>query len=509
MTEAAVEAGLRASDATVAWCLRHASRRERLGELEQAAIWAHVAARTAVKFGHSWLSSAPLESILVRLGVRLPHVSGARAGGATSADRWLHVFSMSYEIGGHTAIARRWIARNPFGQRHSVLLTTQSDAAIDPGLARAVLTSGGEIHSVAGIGSLLERAAALRRLARDTADVVVLHTHEEDVVPSLAFAAPGGPPVLLINHADHTFWVGLAVSDMIVDIRDSGLALSTSFRGARGSALLPVPLEDRGPAPRDRSVAAARMSDPSPLNRALVLLTVGRSHKFLPQARLDFPACGMRIVDALGDCALIVVGAVPEDPLWRRAAEQSGGRVIAVETDPDLAPWHAAADIYLEGFPIGSYTALLEAALAARPFVRKPHLMSPSVLPVDRGALGAFEPPADMDAYVAAAIALAQRADGRDARADEGRRAVLAFHCGPDWDARLDALQRAIPADHGVGFGAERSPMPAELARYWARIRRAESGDDPLGYAQKSVLEHGLNWRIDVELLEGMRARSG
>jgi hypothetical protein len=495
-----------ATDAVIAWCVRNALRMERHGELEHAALWAYVAAGTAVEFGHSYLCSVPLESLLSRIGARLPvYASSVRAMGPSRGGRWLHVFSMTLAIGGHTALARRWVGRNPFGERHSVVLTVQAVGDIEPGLSVAVRRSGGAIHSLADAGSLLQRAAALRRLAWEEADVVVVHTHMWDVLPAMAFAVPGGPPVLLLNHADHAFWVGTAIADLVVDIRDSGLALSTSLRGGRGSAVLPVPLEDRGPAPSDRSVAAARLRDPSVLARNVVLLTIGSAHKYRPSADLDFAETIVRIVDAIPDSGLIAVGPRSDDALWQRLAERTGGRVVAVGPDADLAPWHAVADLYLEGFPIGSYTALLEVALAERAFVRKPLLAPPSVLPIDRGALAAFGPPADPDAYVAAAIALAGDPDRRAAHAQEARCAVLADHCGDGWNARLAVLQRAIPRQHDVGLSFEPQPMPGPLAEYWASIHALNARQGPLAYAEQRARHEGLWPRSDIAVLDAMR----
>lgn len=505
MTERPIQA-LRESEAVFEWGLRNASRRERLGDIEQAALWGYTAAGVAAEFGCSQLCSAPLESQLLRLGQLLPFAETQRqAADDRPAQRWLHVFTMTAAIGGHTAIARRWIERNPFGQCHSALLTAQSTADIDPGLAKAVEHSGGEVHSLALTDPLLRRAEKLRQLAWRYADVVVLHVHAWDVLPTLAFAVPGGPPVLLMNHADHAFWVGCAVSDLVVDIRDSGLSLSTSIRGVRGSAVLPIPLEDRGPAARTRTPLTARLGGPSLLPSGLILLTIASAQKYRPQGHLDFGKAIERVFEAVADCVLFAVGPGPADPPWPQITERARGRAIAVGLDADLAPWHAAADLYLESFPVGSYTALLEVALAERAFVRKPWLAPPSVLALDGGALAAFAPPEDPNAYAIAIISLAGDPDRRKAMASQARCAVRATHCGDAWDARLGALQRAIPLRHDVGFGFEPQPMPAPLAEYSAALYTRRLHANSLEFAQDTARQLGLAPRTDVALLDTVR----
>lgn len=228
MSERDSQASLAASDAVFAWCLRSALRMERDGDIERAALWAYVAAGTGIYYGHSHLCSPPLETLVARLGTSAASARPSTiAAGHTGSRRrrWLHVFSESLLFGGHTALARRWIAHDRSGDCHAVVLTMQPAGDVETGLARVVTATGGTVVSIAGEGGLVRRAARLRQLATESADVVVLHAHQWDIVPSLAFAAAGGPPVLLLNHADHAFWVGAAVADTVIDIRDSGLAL--------------------------------------------------------------------------------------------------------------------------------------------------------------------------------------------------------------------------------------------------------------------------------------------
>jgi len=502
MSEARTQTSFEAVDAVLEWCLRNAQRMERLGEIEQAGLWGAVAAATAAEFGHSWLCSAPLESLLLRVGARLPGPSRwKRNAGVGSTKHWLHVFSRS-QAGGHNALARRWIARNPFAELHSLVLTGQPASEMEPLLGQAIRASGGQVHSLEG--TLFERAVALRELAL-AADVVALHIHMWDVLPSIAFAVPECPPVVLINHADHVFWVGSAIADIVVDIRDSGLKLTGSLRGVRASAVLPVPLEDHGPAPRDRSFVASRLADRSLLERDLILLTIGSPHKYQPVPELDFETTIARIVSAIQNCALISVGPDRDDALWLRIGARTGGRVAAVGFDADLASWHAAADLYLEGFPIGSYTALLEVALAGRAFVRKPYLAPPTILPVDRGALAPFDPPPDPDAYASAVIALAGDATRRDAMAQEARASVLEHHCGTRWDGRLEQLRNSIPKVHEVGLSFEPPRMPPALADYWGALHAASVSESPLAFAQRVAYGQGLRPRTDVAVQDALR----
>src|SRR4029450_10350403 len=133
-----------ASDAVFAWCLRNAQRAERHGEWENAARWSYIGAGTAAEFGHSYLCSAPLEALLLRTGARIADSRGPRrARNAEGTRRWLHVISMPFALGGHTALARRWIARNPHHDRHDVALTFRAVEETDAALADAGAGTGG------------------------------------------------------------------------------------------------------------------------------------------------------------------------------------------------------------------------------------------------------------------------------------------------------------------------------------------------------------------------------
>lgn len=496
---------LGASDAVFAWCLRSAQRMERAGDAERAALWAYIAAGTGIYYGHSRLCSPALESLVARLGVSSVEAI-PKTTLASSRRRWLHVLSESATIGGHTALARRWIALDRSNDAHSVALTMQPAGAADPGLVSTARGRGGSVTSLAGERALLARASGLRRLASETADVVVLHAHQWDVVPSLAFAAPGGPPVLLLNHADHAFWIGAGVADLVVDIRDSGLALSKRFRGIQRSALLPVPLEDNGVASFDRSRAAQRLGDATLLDAGLVLMTIGSGYKYRDVPGLDFPQALARIVDALPESRVIAIGPEPGDALWQSLATRTSGRVRAVGTDPALRAWHEAADLYLEGFPVGSYTAMLEVGLAGRAIVRKPLLAPVDELPVDRGALASVDQPVSPDAYVERALAYARDPAMRSSDAAATRLAVASTHTGTGWNDHLDRLRAALPAIHAPRVPKDVPPLSQGLLDYWASFHATPRAETPLEFAVRTAESQGLQVRTDIALREALDA---
>ena len=501
----AARPSLAASDAVFAWCLRNAQRMERAGDAERAALWAYIAAGTGIYYGHSRLCSPVLESLLARLGNANVGAAPPR-GTESSRRRWLHVLSESATIGGHTALVRRWIALDHSNDAHDVVLTMQPVDAADPGLVGTTTSRGGSVASVADERALLARSSRLQRLARERADVVVLHAHQWDVVPSLAFAVAGGPPVLLLNHADHAFWVGAAVADVVIDIRDSGFALSRRFRGVRSSAMLPVPLEDTGPAPLDRSGAARRLGDGTLLDAALVLVTIGSGYKYRDVPGLDFPQALGRIVEALPEARVVAVGPETHDALWQSLATRTSGRVRAVGPDVDLRAWHEAADLYLEGFPVGSYTAMLEVGLARRAIVRKPLLAPVDELPVDRGALAGVEPPGSPEAYVDRALAYAHDAELRWRDATVTRSAVLATHTGAGWNEHLDRLRAALPSTHTPHVPADVPQLSQGLLDYWASFHATPRAETPLQFAMRTAETQGLQVRTDIALREALDA---
>jgi len=462
--------------------------------VEAAAGWALLSAVIADKMGCGRLMSAELEGLLVKLATR---IALPKRGTSSAQRRWLHVFSEVFSIGGHSALAARWIALDSGKDRHSLVTTFQEATDVPRAMYEAIMSKGGTIHTLGGVKSLNERARRLREIAWQEADVVVLHIHMWDVVPVIAFGVPGGPPVLLLNHADHTFWVGSTVADSIINLRRSGQDVAEKWRGVDRHAYLPIPL----PVPSDHDPHLGRsirieLGIPE---QAPVFLTVGSYFKYLAIGEINFVDTACRLLKKVPDAYLIAVGPTADHPDWQAARDVTGGRLMAVGPKHDLAGYFAAADVYIEGFPFGSLTALLEAGLAGLSCVRAP-IPCPPPFTSDGEALDHLPQPANLDDYIDQAAALATSPISRRSQSKALKEAIERVHLGAGWQSFLDEVKARLPAQHNI-YQVSAPIFPPLWEQYWLPYLVRRLGGDPLLFFYVKGHRLGLAPRPSMRML--------
>ena len=121
-------------------------------------------------------------------------------------------------------------------------------------MTEAIEDTGGQVWVLGYHSPLFVRAQWLRALASRDFDLVILHTAPNDPVSLAAFGVSDGPPVALGNHADHIFWLGASVSDVLFNLRPVGARLSENRRFSGAVAPFRFPSADR----RHRSCLDAR-----------------------------------------------------------------------------------------------------------------------------------------------------------------------------------------------------------------------------------------------------------
>ncbi len=453
-------------------------------DLTSTIAWAKIAAHFAFIRHPGFYMSLELENTLIEVAQKIkqqpPEVSGEfylqNKPKNIGKMRFLHVVTENYETGGHSLFLDRWVQNTIDTHVHSLISTAQN-SEISNMLKETLDVSGGWNVCLPELSpDLAEQALLLRLLAHNWADVVVLFTHPFDPVPVVAFGVSGGPPVVLVNHADHAFWLGASVADLIVDYHSSAAELSTKRRGTKKSKILPMPLIQNEPFPQ-REAAREELGFE---DGEIVLFTVGREEKYYPYNGVDFLNVMVEFLKKHPNTYLVAAGPVYTES-WHRAHEATDGKVVAMgQIDRiQLEKCYSAADCYVASFPCGSGTALLEAAMHNLPIVGLhladfPHLslkddVGFSKLDVHQSTVEGFK--------TALSSAISEIQVSRQ-RALEVKENVEREHCPPGWNSYLNLILQSLPSLHHLHRPKPRLEVSDLMDVYWESISAKMMGDE-------------------------------
>jgi hypothetical protein len=418
-----------ASDRLVRFFTSLATAAHARGELHAAVAWASTAAEFAWGINPGYYASPGLERLLLDCASELPSPPAAPIEPPRGV---LHVLTRAYDVGGHARVVERWIARSG-NHAHSLVVLDQEIAELPRWLSKAVGDSGGAVVGLAGRPAL-EKAALLRSLWLSRAEYAVDHAHPHDPIPTLAFGVEGGPPVFKFNAADHVFWLGASVADLVLEIRESGRECSRRRRGARAAEILGIPLAGSAPA-RGPGDARERLGIPS---GACVLLTVASAYKYTPLGSWNFFELAAQALDRQASAFLLAVGP-SSDGEWRRLGERFPGRVLAAGETTELGPLFDAADVYVDSLPFCSLTSSLEASRRGLAVHRYANRSAPLMSNDDPAFAARAAAAASLD-YVEELVGLISDPRRRADLAAAQSLAVEAIHCSARWDDTLAGL---------------------------------------------------------------------
>ncbi|PLR78238.1 hypothetical protein CU633_06900 [Bacillus sp. V3-13] len=379
---------------------------------------------------------------------------------------FLHVLTSAYETGGHTRLVERWITnRSNYEETHSVIIINQEPVPYPESLKETAEKAGGFFVILSDL-SFIERAKYLRELALRAADIVVLHIHPNDPIPLVAFGIEEGiPPIIFLNHADHVFWMGAGISDMVADLRKAGQDITLNRRLAKKSSILPIPLNDQiAGGPRSSYKRKIGVSENS-----TVLLSIASSYKYSPLGKYNFMSILTEILNNTEDAILIIVGPDPNEPVWQEAARQAPGKLKVIKHTPAIEDFYRAADFYIESFPVGSLTSTLDAVLYGLPVIRQPFPIA-GILAIDKYD-GMNENAKSVRDYVESTIKSINNHQLAQAAHKLQYRDVFDNHVGKGWNEKLDKLLKFLPSAHQVEFSNENSTDPDHYDNVWAELQ--------------------------------------
>lgn len=481
----------------------------RRGHAEQAAVRAQVAATFAWCNHTGVFASARLEGLLHEIGsATMPHRT---ARSRDAGGRVLHVATQLYGTGGHSQMLANWLRSDP-DRKHDVCLTAQQQRAVPMKVHQALGEGSRLVLLDDWTDTLLGRATALHDLAQGYA-TVVLHQHPNDVVPSIAFAGElgsDGPEVLLVDHADHVFWVGGHAAHRVVSLRRSGLELAATRRGIDPGrqALLLRPLDLR-PRSTNRAEAKARLGLPGD---RLLVVSAAAGFKYEP---VDGAGGFLDVVlPAIRSCseAFLVVAGPDADGGWATLESEGLGRAVGLL--PDVRPLLEAADLYLDSYPFASLTSALEAAALGVPVMTyRPERSSANIL-------GADTPELDHDMVVATTPPeyrsmmreLLGDDDAREALGLRTRAAVHRAQAGGAWATAVgEVIDRSRPAS-GPGVATREVRDRGWLDQRVGLVQRRTGGQGVDGAREVNAHLLGFAERVTIALRmvrAGKRPRGG
>ena len=436
----------------------HASR-------EAVLSWIEVMANFAAMTHSGRFADGAIENIALEIGCDLQSYRGRECKATSLIDagslkmtrrRILHVVTVATIIGGHTRTIVNWIRKDRDSQ-HSIVLTSQGSVQIPSSLYEAVSFSKGRFVSLPFSAPVVERARWLRRFALDTADFVILHLVPSDIVPIVAFADPGKVPVAMVNLADQCFWVGSSIADMVINLREISVTTNRDVRFTRNDKLLPIPICETG-AGLGRLDARRELGIPE---SEVMLLSIGRSLKYSPSPRQNFFLTSSRILERHAEAHLYLVGVREEDHV-RSPGYVYHSRMHFVGPVPDATVYQRASDVYLEGFPFGSQTALLESVLPGVPCVRVFAPATPLLATDDIALTGIVDNPRDEDEYVERASDFIRSRDNRCQTGEILRERILYYHVNEYWNQNLELIYQALE---------KLTHIPSPIARVTACVR--------------------------------------
>jgi hypothetical protein len=409
------------------------------GELEAAAAHCAIASHLATRTHAGIFWSPRAEAILSEIGRRIPDPDApAVRPRAREFKRILQVCTQVHQVGGHSKMLCQWV--NADTTRTHSLVLTQHRGPTPKFVHDTFRRSGGKVEWLNHRpGGQIAWAKRLREIAKDF-DLVILHTHCEDVVPVIAFAETEKyPPVLVLNHADHIFWYGPSICHLSINLRDAAQDLAIGRRGVAESRNILMPtLSESVKRTRSREEAKKEIGI-SP--ETILLVSAARKAKYRTMHGVTFADIHAPVLAKHPNATLLVCGA-GDYPDWAPAKEACGGRIISLAETGNPKVYFEAADIYVDSYPFVSSTSMMEAAGYGLPMLTL--FTAPDaarIFGINHVALvGTSQQARSFDEYRELLDRMISDKAWRQKLGQEGKEAVAREHNMPGWMRWLDAV---------------------------------------------------------------------
>lgn len=283
-------------------------------------------------------------------------------------NSFLHVMTECFETGGHTRIVEKWINASDEDEKHSLLLI-QQHAKIPDWLLKAMQNKSGDLYNLTKDTEELEAARELRKIS-SSYQYIVLHINMDDVVPLLAFGTNKFKrPIIFMNHADHLFWIGTSIIDLLAECSEDSIAFTQQKRGILHHSILPVPIDEIQSSTLGKKLAIEKLHFPYDEKKRYII-SMASNFKFHLLEDYTFITMAFSLIEQNRNTIFIIIGPdKTKEKAWADAYAQSKGRIdaIGLKKREEVTLYKEICDIYIDSFPFNSYTSFLEFAILGIP----------------------------------------------------------------------------------------------------------------------------------------------
>ncbi|MGK0212188.1 MAG: hypothetical protein ACI9D4_002531 [Polaribacter sp.] len=262
----------------------------------------------------------------------------------------LHVVTQVYKTGGHTKLLKNWIDIDTINN-HSVVSTSMEFGDLKRVMSFHELS---EVKKYYLTGTLINKSVQLRTLASKF-DKIILHIHQYDVIPNLSFSDfKHKKNIIFLNHADHIFWLGVSIFNVLAQIRENNIELDILRRGVNNCQLyLPIPLKDLEIKNKSSKVILKKELNLS--EDSIVLLSVASAYKFKPIDNKNYFSDIIEILNLNKKLILFVIGVKGNENFTIKHPQIKYLGVVR-----NIEKYELIADVYIENYPLASFTSMLQ-----------------------------------------------------------------------------------------------------------------------------------------------------
>lgn len=341
-------------------------------QAEEDLIQKEQIARQAIAFATKnvtgYYSSSAIEKVYLQLAQSL---SVEELSDSCSSNSTLHVVTQCYDTGGHSRVIERWLTEALGEEKSSVFYSEPPLAGvqINQRIEALVKKSGGQVYSSSESADMFQNAQLLRDISSGYQRVIV-HVHMHDTLPLLAYGvADFKTTVFHYNHADHLFWVGISVADVILETRTWGKLLTSRFRGRDDSVVLGIP-QSRMDSNVNVDKKHARTKLGLPPN-AKIIVSAASSHKYQVSSKINYIEMIAEILDRVPHSIFYCIGPCEGVSIWKSTMRRYAKQIVLMDevSHEKLCLFFRASDLCLDSYPLAGGTTMLDVLTIGCPFL--------------------------------------------------------------------------------------------------------------------------------------------